>query len=109
MSANKKLFSRDEEENEVSSIKKKKWVVGPSSKGLTVARPPTCQSTISMGIMIKDNVPSILEVSTASVVQNVAPTPDLMKKKSLGSDNEVKFLGINSKEPVRKVFKALSP
>lgn len=56
VSINKKFPPDKEGETEVLLIKKEKRVARSFSKGLTVTRPATRQSTILMRIAIKDKV-----------------------------------------------------
>lgn len=95
VSASKKLppVEAEEEENEVSLLKKEKWMARPSLKTPTVARPVVRQSTITTRVIIKDKDLLMATMTPVSVIVSVDPVLESTRKKRPCFDKEVDLWG----------------
>lgn len=75
LAASKKLplAEKEEEEEEPLLKKEKKVATSPSSKTPTVDRPPTHQTTIPIGVLIKERFVLLLEAAPAEVASALIP------------------------------------
>lgn len=73
MAASKKLpVGEENEEGEVSLLRRRKTIVRPSSMVSTVFRLATWQSILSTGVIIKKRMTSLLEATPMPITSNPA-------------------------------------
>lgn len=104
------MVEEEEEEAEAPLLKK-----GKQTKGPTVARTATRQTTISTGVVIRERVIASLEAHLAATASTPIPVaspvqhPKQRRRKRACPKKEVDFLGRNEEELVGEVLEALPP